>query len=107
MPDNPRYALYRSVYTCVAADKVNAKRDVVCTVAGCCCESGDLIQEDVALPELHRGELLAVLTTGAYNYAMASNYNMVPRPAVVLLKGGKDELLIRRETTEDILALQK
>ncbi len=103
MPDNPRYALYESPYTVVMADRMNDACDTVCTVAGRCCESGDLIQEGVALPRPERGDLLAVLTTGAYNYAMASNYNRIPRPAMVILRGGENRLILRRETFEDLI----
>ena len=70
------------------------------------CESGDILQEGVCLPcDLARGELLAMLTTGAYQYSMASNYNRIPRPAVVMLKGGEASLAVRRETVEDLVAL--
>lgn len=103
MPDNPRYALYESPYTVVMANRMNDACDTVCTVAGRCCESGDLIQEGVTIPAPHRGDLLAVLTTGAYNYAMASNYNRIPRPAMVRLCDGEDTLILRRETFEDLI----
>jgi len=102
MTDNPRYTLYQSPYTVVSAGRMTEKADFVCTVAGCCCESGDLIQEGVPLPEPKRGDLLAVLTTGAYNYSMASNYNRVPRPPIVMLEGGRHRLAVRRETREDL-----
>ena len=78
--------------------------DLVCTIAGRCCESGDLIQEDVRLPSPQPGDLLAVLGTGAYNFTMASNYNRLPRPALVLVEGGKARLAVRRQTVEDLLA---
>ena len=103
MPDNPRFALYGSPYTVEPASRMNDTRDFVCSIAGRCCESGDLIQEGVVLPRPQRGDLLAVLTTGAYNYAMASNYNRIPRPPMVLLSGGEDRLIVRRETFEDLL----
>lgn len=103
MPDNPRYALYESPYTVVMANRMSDACDTVCTVAGRCCESGDLIQEGVAIPHPNRGDILAVLTTGAYNYAMASNYNRIPRPAMVLLCDGEDRLILRRETFEDLI----
>ena len=103
MTDNPRYTLYQAEYTILPADRMLDQRDFVCTVAGCCCESGDLIQENVALPEPRRGDLLAVLTTGAYNYSMASNYNRVPRPPIVAVEGGRCKLAVRRETWEDIV----
>ena len=103
MPDNPRYALYESPYTVVMANRMNDARDTVCTIAGRCCESGDLIQEGVSLPAPRRGDILAVLTTGAYNYAMASNYNRIPRPAMARLCDGEDTLILRRETFEDLI----
>ncbi len=103
MPDNPRYALYESPYTVLPADRMSDVRDFVCSIAGRCCESGDLIQEGVALPRLVRGDLVAVLTTGAYNYSMASNYNRIPRPPMVLLSEGRDRPIVRRESFEDLL----
>jgi diaminopimelate decarboxylase len=103
MPDNPRYALYQSPYTVHLANRMTEQGDTVCTIAGRCCESGDLIQEGVWLPTPKRGDILAVLTTGAYNYAMASNYNRIPRPAMVRLYKGEDTLILRRETFEDLI----
>ncbi len=103
MPDNPRFALYESPYTVLSAGRMNEESSFVCTVAGRCCESGDLIQENVPLPKPHRGDVLAVLTTGAYNYSMASNYNRLPRPAMVALAGGAEQLILRRETYEDLI----
>ena len=103
MPDNPRYALYQSPYTVHLANRMTEDGDTVCTIAGRCCESGDLIQEGVLLPAPRRGDILAVLTTGAYNYAMASNYNRIPRPAMVRLYEGEDTLILRRETFEDLI----
>ena len=76
---------------------------VAWTVAGCCCESGDLIQEGVRLPLLKRGDLLGVLTTGAYNYSMASNYNRVPRPAIVMVGYRGPYVAVRRETLDDLM----
>ncbi len=104
MADNPRYALYQSPYTIVAPEKMEEKADLICTVAGCCCESGDVLQENVVLPaSLKRGDLLAVLTTGAYNYSMASNYNRTPRPPLVMLKNGASRVAVERESLEDLL----
>lgn len=103
MTDNPRYALYKSDYTVVLADRVGEKPVKKYTVAGRCCESGDLIQEDVPLPEPKAGEILAVLATGAYNYSMAMNYNRVPRAPVVGLSGGVDRLWIKRESYDDLI----
>ena len=102
MTDNPRYTLYQSAYTVLPADRMNAEADFVCTIAGCCCESGDLIQEDVKLPEPKRGDLIAVLTTGAYNYSMASNYNRVPRPPVVVIGENGPYEAVRRESLDDL-----
>ena len=103
MTDNPRYTLYQASYTVLPAGRMQETADMLCTVAGCCCESGDLIQEDVLLPELQRGDLLAVLTTGAYNYSMASNYNRVPRPPIVMLGKDGPYVAVRRETLDDLL----
>lgn len=102
MPDNPRYALYQSDYTVCLASRMNDKKDFKCTVAGRCCESGDLLQENVDIPKPQRGEILAVLVTGAYNYSMASNYNRIPRPKVVGIRDTGDFEIIRRETFADL-----
>lgn len=104
MTDNPRYTLYQSAYTLLLANRADKPADFECTVGGRCCESGDLIQEKVRLPKPVRGDLLAVLVTGAYNYSMASNYNRICRPPVVILKDGADRLAVRRETFEDLTA---
>ena len=90
MPDNPRYALYQSEYTALIANRASEPADYRATVAGRCCESGDLIGEDMPIQRATRGDILAVLSTGAYNYSMASNYNRVPRPPVVMLYKDKD-----------------
>ena len=103
MADNPRYALYQAAYTILPASRMNDERDFVCTIAGCCCESGDLIQENVSLPQPKRGDLVAVLTTGAYNYSMASNYNRIPRPPVVMLGENGSYLAVRRESYDDLI----
>lgn len=104
MTDNPRFALYGSPYTLYAANKMNEKADFECSVVGKCCESGDIIQENVLLPSsMQRGDTVAVLTTGAYNYSMASNYNRITRPPVVMLKDGSDYVAVRRESLEDLV----
>ena len=103
MPDNPRYALYQADYTVCLASRMNDTPDFLCTVAGRCCESGDILQENVPLPKPERGDILAVLVTGAYNYSMASNYNRIPRPAVVAVKDGTVTPVIRRESFEDLI----
>ena len=105
MTDNPRYALYRSKYTLYLANRASEEADFRCDVVGRCCESGDIIQPDVLLPEPKRGDLIAVCTTGAYNYSMASNYNRFPRPPIVMLKDGKPTIAVRRETIDDLTAL--
>ncbi|MBQ2735332.1 MAG: diaminopimelate decarboxylase [Clostridia bacterium] len=104
MTDNPRFALYRSSYTVLLANRANDQSEAFrCSVVGRCCESGDILQENVKLPaDTKRGDLVAVLTTGAYNYSMASNYNRIPRPPVVLLSNGASKLAVRRETFEDV-----
>ena len=103
MCDNPRYALYKSAYTVLSAARMNEAADFECTLAGRCCESGDRIAENILLPKPERGDILAVLTTGAYNFSMASNYNRIPRPALVILKDGKPRLSVKRETFEDLV----
>ena len=103
MPDNPRYALYKSAYTVIAANKANEECDFKCSVVGRCCESGDIIQENVHLPSsIKRGDILAVLTTGAYNYSMASNYNRIPKLPVIMVNGDDDYIAVRRESFEDM-----
>ena len=103
MTDNPRYTLYQSAYTVILANHADKECDFTCTVGGRCCESGDLIQENVKIPRPRRGDTLAVLVTGAYNYSMASNYNRVARPPVVMIKGGVDRLAVRRESFDDLV----
>lgn len=104
MTDNPRYTLYQSRYTALLANRAGEAADFECTVGGRCCESGDLLGEGLRMPRPRRGDLLAVLVTGAYNYSMASNYNRVCRPPVVILRGGEDRVGVRRETFEDLTA---
>ena len=105
MPDNPRYALYQSQYTALIANRAAAPADYCATVAGRCCESGDLIGEDMQIQRVARGDILAVLSTGAYNYSMASNYNRLPRPPVVLVRDGVARLAVRRESFADLVRL--
>ena len=104
MGDNIRPALYDSEYAVVPVDRPNAVRDVVATVAGKYCESGDVLARDVELPALEHGELLALPASGAYCLMMASNYNMQTRPAVILVNDGQSRLIRRRETYADLLA---
>lgn len=103
MFDNPRYALYQSDHTCLIANKAAQPADYVATIAGKCCESGDLIQEHTHIQKPEIGDILAVLSTGAYNYSMASNYNRNPRPACVMVKQGESRVIIKGETYEDLV----
>lgn len=103
MFENPRYALYQSKYTVVAAANVNGECTQRATIAGKCCESGDIIAVDVPLPEVQSGDILAVLSTGAYNYSMASNYNRNFIPQAILVNDGKAETIIKKQTFEDLV----
>lgn len=102
MADNPRYALYQASYDAVIADRAAEPRTDEVTIAGRCCESGDLIQEGINLQPAKAGDTLAVFATGAYNYSMSSNYNRLPRPAVVMVKDGRPRVAVRRETYADV-----
>ncbi|WP_330396838.1 diaminopimelate decarboxylase [Anaeromicrobium sediminis] len=104
LPDNPRPALYKAHYEAVIANKMNEEIVNKVTIAGKCCESGDILIKDLEVPEIEPGDIIAVKSTGAYNYSMASNYNMIPRPPVVMIKDGVDRLVVRRETYDDILS---
>ena len=105
MTDNPRFALYGSPYTLMTV-KRHEGDTITASVVGRCCESGDIIQENVEMPStIKRGDLIACLTTGAYHYSMASNYNRLPRPPVVMLKDGESYVAVKRETPEDIAKL--
>lgn len=103
MPDNPRYALYGSKYTAYNASHCDREFNTVASIAGRCCESGDLIGEDMNLQEFERGDIMAVAVTGAYNYSMSSNYNRIPKPAMVSVNNGEEKLIIKRQSYEDIL----
>ena len=105
-PDNPRTALYDAKYEVEAVEKHDAPYDQVVTIAGKCCESGDIVAWDVELPELERGDHIAVLCTGAYNHAMASNYNRVPKPGMVIIRDGEPRLAVKKETYADMIRLE-
>ena len=106
MTDNPRFALYGSRYTCYIANRMKEACTLECSLVGRCCESGDIIQENVKFPEtVGRGDIAAVCTTGAYNYSMASNYNRIGRPPVVMLAGGESYIAVKRETLDDLIRL--
>ena len=102
MFDNPRYALYQSKYTPVLANRANEEETELVTIAGKCCESGDLIAVNVTLPPAKTGDVLAILSTGAYNYSMAMNYNRNKIPPCVLVNEGKAEYIVRPQTYEDL-----
>ena len=102
MFENPRYALYQAQYTIVPVDKMNRKFNIKYSIAGKCCESGDLIAEDCMLPEIQVGDVLCVLSTGAYNYSMSSNYNRNGVPAVVFVENGKSYTAVKRQSLSDI-----
>ena len=104
MADNPRYALYGSAYTVYIANKMNCNADFNCSLVGRCCESGDIIQENIFLPNPRRGDIAAVCTTGAYNFSMASNYNRLAIPPVVMVRGGKDYVAVKRQSLEHLTA---
>ncbi len=106
MTDNIRFALYKSDYTMVNASRMKEDAAYLCTVAGRCCESGDRIAENIYLQKPTRGDIIAVLGTGAYNYSMASNYNRVPKPAMVMVNGYESRLVIRAQTFEDMIACE-
>lgn len=103
MCDNPRYALYKSEYDIEVANKAGEPKTESITLAGKCCESGDLIGENMPVQYIEVGDTVAVLATGAYNYSMSSNYNRIPKPAVVMVKDGSSRVVVKRETMEDII----
>lgn len=106
MSDNIRPALYQAVYRGVLANKMDAEDREQVTVCGKCCEAGDILVRDISLPPAERGDIFAQFCTGAYGYAMASNYNNNPVPAVVLVSRGRDELMVRRQSYDDIIRCQ-
>jgi diaminopimelate decarboxylase len=106
MSDNPRPAMYNARYAAVLASRADAEPDGAFAIAGKHCESGDVLIERVELPRPRRGDILAVPVTGAYTLAMSSTYNAVPRPAAVLVADGDARLIRRRETVDDLLALE-
>ncbi|HHY06080.1 MAG TPA: diaminopimelate decarboxylase [Clostridia bacterium] len=103
MSDNPRPALYQAQYEAAVANKMQIEATETVSITGKCCESGDMLIWDLQLPPLTSGDILAVSCTGAYNYSMSSNYNRLPRPAVVLVKQGQADLIVARETYQDLV----
>ncbi len=106
MSDNIRPALYQAKYNCDIANRMDESKDDTVTVAGKCCESGDILAEDIKLQKAEIGDILAIYTTGAYGYSMASNYNRIGRPPVVFVKDGNARCVIRRETYADMAILE-
>lgn len=103
MADSPRYILYKSEYEAIVANKANEERSEKVTIAGKCCESGDLIGENMKLQHAESGDIIAVCATGAYNYSMSSNYNRLQKPAVVFVNNGESRVAVKRETLDDII----
>ncbi|MGN0695946.1 MAG: diaminopimelate decarboxylase [Oscillospiraceae bacterium] len=103
MCDNPRYILYQSEYEAVVANRAAEPRTESVTIAGKCCETGDLIGEGMPVQKIETGDTLAILATGAYNYSMSSNYNRIPKPPVVMIKDGQSRVVVKRETLDDII----
>ena len=107
MTDNPRIALYGAKYNAYLANKMNQNNKEIVSIAGRCCESGDMLIWDISLPHCEAGDILAVLNTGAYNYSMSSNYNRIPRPPMILLMEDRAEVIIEGETLDDIVRNDK
>ena len=103
MTDNPRPALYQAKYEMALANKMSATDQIVASIAGKCCESGDMLIWDASMPWVETGDILAVASTGAYNYSMSSNYNRLPKPAVVLVREGKAHVIVERESFADLV----
>ncbi|MCI8406700.1 MAG: diaminopimelate decarboxylase [Oscillospiraceae bacterium] len=103
MTDNIRYALYGAEYTFTVANRAGGDKTLTAAIAGRCCESGDLLAKEARVQQCGPGDILAVFSTGAYNYSMASNYNRVPRPPVVMLLDGTAHLAVRRESLADLV----
>ena len=105
MSDNIRPALYNAKYDAVLANRVNDQAEEKVSIAGKCCESGDMLIWDIPLPKTSPKDFLAVFCTGAYGYAMSNNYNRIQRPAVVFVENGQDCLVVKRESLQDLIKL--
>ena len=103
MADNPRFALYGARYSCLPIEGINRERGGKASIAGPYCESGDIVIENLPMPNLEEGELIAIPVAGAYHLSMSSNYNGARRPAVLMLEEGKVDVILRRETVDDLL----
>ncbi len=104
MADNPRPSMYQAEYAADIANKKDTNETQKVTIAGRFCESGDILIKDIELPELNEGDILCVYNTGAYNYSMASNYNRVQKPAMVLVNDSNSDIIVKRETLDDLIA---
>lgn len=104
MADNARPSMYQAEYSAQIANKPDAENSCEVTIAGRFCESGDILIKNIKLPEIEEGDILCVYNTGAYNYSMASNYNRLQKPAMILVNNGQDDLIIKRETLDDIIS---
>ena len=104
MADNPRPSMYQALYSAQVANKLNEKESEIVTVAGRYCESGDILINDIKLPKLTAGDILCVYNTGAYNYSMASNYNRVEKPAMVLVNNSLSDIIVYRENLDDLIS---
>ena len=100
--DNPRYALYKAKYEIANVEKMNEPKNRLITLAGKCCESGDLIGENMKIQDLKVGDIISSFSTGAYNYSMSSNYNRIPKIPVVMVSSGKSRVIVKGETLEDV-----
>lgn len=103
MADNPRYIMYEAEYDGVLANRAGDKPCQNVTVCGKCCESGDILIKDAHFPEIKKGDIMCIMSTGAYNYSMSSNYNRIPRPPVVMVSNGESKVVVKRETYDDII----
>ena len=103
MADNPRFALYGAKYSCIPVAGVSRERSAKVSIAGPYCESGDIVIEDLPMPDLREGELIAIPVSGAYHLSMSSNYNGARKPEVLMLEEGKVNVMLRRETVDDLL----
>ena len=101
--DNPRYIMYDAKYEAIVANRADSKKEQIATIAGKCCESGDLLIKDAFLPNIKVGDTLAIMSTGAYNYSMSSNYNRLPKPPVIMVTEGNPHIIVKRETYDDVL----
>ena len=104
MSDNPRPSMYQAKYTAIVANKANNSTEEVVTLAGRYCESGDILIQDINLPQITPGDIICIPATGAYNYSMASHYNRVPKPAAIIVQNGQSNVIIKRESYQDLIS---